>query len=295
MLWGESTPVVWEDFASSHANFRDCADTALVEHILNGKQPHYSGFSNLPSGSDGAVVIFRSMQNAGYIGRLQEELAKLKWAVLVLVGDELGKFPTAEAYGIHPNMRVWLQYPHPGNDTADRYIPCGYPPQAARIIPGYLLKAWPRQQNWFFSGQTQNQNRMDCAKAFRLRNDGLWHGTRGFWQGMKREEYYRQMVTSKFIPCPHGTGTPDTFRFSEALEARCVPISCARDYLSRVFGEHPIPVVDSWFDAPALMETILPNWKAKSLEIAEWWSDYKQGLVLKMKNDIHELKERGII
>lgn len=290
MLWGESTPVVWEDYASSHSNFRDCAVTAIVEDLFDPKQPHYIRLNSLPVETEGAIVVFMSPGNVGFIDKLKEDLAKLKWVILMLVGDECGVFPTADIHKMHLNMRVWLQYPHPGNDTADHYIPCGYPPQASKIIPGYLEKAWYRQQDWFFSGQIQNQNRRDCQKAFSLMPNGSWQGTRGFWQGLEHREYYRQMVTSKFVLCPHGVN-PDTFRMAEALEARCIPITTAREYYSKVFGEHPIPVVDSWFDAPALMQSILPRWEEKSMEIAEWWSDYKKNLVTKMRNDIHELRE----
>ena len=294
--------VVWENYEYPERNIREWGSNALLEDTLVRSKwgeslIHRRRFAELPNDISGAVVICPN-NNAGHIGRLYQDLQKLSWVMLLIVGDEDGIFPTPNVRALHSNMKVWYQYPRQGNDTADRYMICGYPPQAQKLLPGLLAKNLSRNHAWFFSGQSQNERRHQCITQLRTDSRGDLQVTKGFWQGFAHEEYYRRMVSAKIVPCPAGTSTPDTFRLAEALEAGCIPIADGRgpnserhDYWRQVFGgDVPFPVADSWNNLPRQISDILVGWESKARDIGEWWKSYKRNLVNAFENDIEEIQ-----
>lgn len=297
------TAVVWEDYSSPRSNKRERADTTIVEDTFLRTRInflHYDRFESLSKDHDGAVVVLNAASNAGYVARLQEDLIKLRWVVLMLVGDEDSLFPSSQIYGKHSNMRVWLQMPRPyANDSADRYLICGYPPQA-KILQSLLQENKSRIINWFFSGQVQNIRRSDCVHKLRsigCLTPGVLNTTTGFWKGMPHDDYYRTMAQSKIIPCPAGTCTPDTLRMGEALEAGCLPLVDGRGpkgefsrYWSLVFREQPpFPIVDSWYDICVAAQ--LRDWESSAKKVAIWWENYKNKLSDNLIDDIKTLIE----
>ncbi len=95
--------------------------------------------------------------------------------------------------------------------------------------------------------------------------------------------YRDMMLDTIFVPSPTGWWNLDSFRLCEALECGCIPIVERQpiDYFGKFFGDHPFMVVDSWDQAPALMNALINDpvgleWRRQ--QCCDWWNGYKNQL-----------------
>jgi hypothetical protein len=165
-----------------------------------------------------------------------------------------------------------------------------------------------RKHLWCFAGNVVKQSRKAMMAAMSGVGGGHVHGTNrvnprvaasgedaGFEAPLTLADYARLMSESVFAPCPAGWENLVSFRVCEALEAGCIPIVERRpcfDYFGHLFGEHPIPTVEDWNDAPALIEALRADPAAldkKRLACANWWRDYKASLVLTIRDRIRQI------
>lgn len=229
---------------------------------------------------DGAVIFIRSNSNLTYIKQFNEEIAKLKWCLIIVTENE----NCNNFYKMikHKNCKIWLQTPG-AFDNADYYLPFGWP---TNIESSYNKE---RKYDWFFSGQVTHSRRIKCVESLRGIKNGNLIETGGFGQGLAHSEYIENMRQSKIVPCPGGAIIPDTFRVYEALESGCVPVVDRHgglvyyegDYWNKVLGEVPFPVVTYWKNLPVIIKRILTDWPKKQLEVSKWWENYK----LRVKED----------
>lgn len=88
-------------------------------------------------------------------------------------------------------------------------------------------------------------------------------------------EIYKKTL---FIPCPMGYCHIETLRLYEALEWGCIPIIKkynGEDYYLKIFGKHPIPVINEWSEIIETMERIRNGDIDKlMLEINSWYSEF---------------------
>jgi hypothetical protein len=173
------------------------------------------------------------------------------------------------------------------DDPSILVIPIGY----REGPPSLNIRALPaRRYVWSFAGQVQRSSRPEMVAAlsqiepyFLMRTDKRDDG-RMLDRFVEREEYYDVMTDSMFAPCPMGNVNIECFRFYEALECGTVPIVEKRlgfDYYRSLLGDHPIPTVSSWSDAPHLIRDCLRHpAKLEELqgECMAWWKSYKPRL-----------------
>lgn len=259
-------------------------DHGLLEHLLRRFDCAYHELSEIPDDMIGAVVVIPARNQAGDVVKLNEQIAKLKWCVVILTGDEESDFPWRELK--HPNMRVWVMSPKQGiHDDAANRIGSGYRYEQPDEMRKLGLQ--DRSLDWFFAGQITHPAREACAVQLRSMPNGRLVETSGFGQGIEYPEYVKGIVGAKFVPCPSGPATPDTFRLYEALEAGCIPIADGGDYWSYLLGETPpFPVVSNWEVLPSVMPELLRDWPHNSNLTYGWWQLYKRRMADKLEDQV---------
>lgn len=251
---------------------------------------HHTDFKEV---NEGAVVILPARFQADCIDKLNEDISKLKWCVLILTGNEDDEFPCEKIN--HQNIKIWVQLPREKHKEY-RKLPNGYPPQVKLLKE---LNPSKREKDWFFAGQVRDHVRRQlCVKYLKEIPNGDLVETDGFAKGLSHEEYYQRMVNSKIAICQSGAKVPDTFRLYEALEAGCIPIVdevsvdiCDFEgYFTYLFDEDvPFPVLRNYETLSEQIKENLENWKEKSNKIFAWWQNYKRNLAYRLHNDIREV------
>lgn len=257
-------------------------------------------FEHLTSleGLQGAVVVFPARSQVEYADRLQSDLQKLQWVVLMVVGDEEAVFPIEKIS--HPNLRLWIMSPRKNRNYPEgtRYLGSGFPPQARPELA--KLDGRERPLDWFFAGQITHERRGQMARAIESKyqkGEGGFYPSKGFAQGLPHDEYYRGLGSAKIAFCPSGPATPDTFRLFEALEAGCVPIADCRihgdnngfgdDYWTWFFGEEPpFPVLTDYEQLPGYTADTLEAGVPLSNRVFAWWMKKKRQMAYWLESDL---------
>lgn len=244
---------------------------------------------------EGAIVIVHGGREVGRFEKLQADINKLEWVLLIYLGDEEGSFPSE--FIQHPNKISWVQEPIPGrHDFADRYLIDGYTPQTHKL----RYETLPRELDWVFAGQVTHERRRNCVDALRTIDwGGVIVETKGYCQGVSLEEYHRLLGRAKIVPCPSGPCAPDAARAWEALECGAVPIldeyspkfQCD-GYWDTVLGPHPLPVIRDWAALPFRIKELLPIWPEKTRECQLWWRSYKDRMHEGLIADLIKLTQR---
>lgn len=307
-------PVVWLSYRMPSICARGTWDTGLLERIVDRRawRPvdaidfrSVVGFQELPADADGAVVIIGAQHHhlPQEVERLNADLARLRWVVLMLAGDECSLFPIRQL-APHPAMRLWIMTPrrhlHGDVPKHSTFIGEGYREDTPTLLAASAAEAAERPLDWFFAGQVTHQRRQDLVAALRAL-EGRYKGdlveTPGFLQGLPREEYLRRIASAKVVPCPAGPGTPDSFRLYEALEAGCLPLADAvtpegwPGYWLFVYGDNlPFPVVEDWADLPAIMDEALAGWPANANRASAWWQAEKRRLAYRLDDDVRAVR-----
>ena len=244
----------------------------------------------------GAVVIVPARHHASEedVEWLHERVAALDWCLLVLAGDEEWDFPSSR-FPVSVNRKLWIMQPRPEHEGLG-LLPGGWSPGTREGIAKYRDEAEARPLDWFFAGQVTHDRRRDCVLELRDLPNGKLVATKGYMQGIERDEYRRLVASSKVMPCPSGPYTVDTNRPLEAMEAGTVPIVDTRspmgprfDYWGLVFGDHPLRTVAEWFEVRAQMKEVLADWTFESNRVFAWWQGYKRDLCHRFERDVQAL------
>lgn len=259
--------------------------------------------------SEGAVVVFPARSQVDCIDKLNADIKRLKWLVLILTGDEANEFPADKVK--HPNMKLWIMSANPEKHVEGaRKIGSGFPPQALKYLPEMGTKALRRPLDYFFAGQITHERRqmlateLDTLKEFQEHNglEGEYVFSAGFTQGMKHEDYYATLAAAKVAPCPSGPESPDSFRLYEALEAGCVPVVDAYspklrhdNYWTWFFDEEPpFPVYTDANQIRGYITDSAERYVPLGNRIFAWWQSKKRQMAYWLRNDIKDLNG-GII
>jgi hypothetical protein len=289
-------PVIWHAQEDSRGYY-NC--TAMVNDLFDshGCGPHYPARNKMPD-VEGAIVVVHGGRELGGLDRLNRDIEPLKWALLIVLGDEECSFPVEQIE--HPNKKIWIQEPLPGrHDFADRFILDGYTPHTRSHL-NQLPKGMERDLDWCFAGQMTHERRWACRNA--LQNidwGGVIVESKGYCQGVSLLEYYRLLRRAKIVPCPSGPFSPDSARVCEALEVGAIPIlddlSPKRKepgFWHYVLGEHPLPVITNWAELPEMIKDLKRDWGRRQEECLTWWADYQQRFTSWLGEDIKCLTTR---
>lgn len=259
------------------------------------------GFAELPNDAEGAVIVLPARYHANDVDKLNADIARLKWAVIMLVGDEAAEFPSEKI--VHPNMIIWVMTPHiDKHESADRLLVNGWPPKTRELLRQYKTEADERPLDWFFAGQVTHSRRKKCVKQLKKMPEhlnGKLIETPGFTQGVPHEEYFKLMASAKVVPCPSGAVIPDSFRVYEALEAGCLPIvdglsptGGSRGYWPFLLDEDnlPFPVIENWDDLPGHTQYHTDVWPKSNNKAFAWWQNFKRNMVYNLEDDINRLR-----
>lgn len=264
----------------------------FTHHDVRGPFPHY----------DGAVVAFTGMGCAPDADWLIGEINDMRWALVLILGNEQWDFPWHRLPET-ARRKVWVMNPLPEHAHLSNRLPGGpYPGTHAEMAP-YAHLAAERPLDWFFAGQATNARRHACVDALLRVPHGSLYRTTGFMQGMPSEEYSRNVVSTKVVPCPSGPMTLDANRPLSALEAGAIPLldmvkpqDPQFDYWSLVFGEdHECPQIIDWNDAPEFIAALVANWRPKSNQVFSWWQQWKRRTANQLDSDIRTLAQEPAI
>src|SRR5215469_2245654 len=108
--------------------------THMINELFDAHNCDHFGSKEIPENLNdgGAIVVVHGGRELGGIDRLNRDIERLKWVLLVFLGDEEGSFPIELVE--HENKCVWIQEPRfpVRHDGADRYIIDGYPHACSR-------------------------------------------------------------------------------------------------------------------------------------------------------------------
>lgn len=161
--------------------------------------------------------------------------------------------------------------------------PVGYRAGFARPQPP--PPADSRRHLWCFAGDPYKSTRADMLEHMRKIGEGREHLSRGFNNSaaLPIDAYRDLLETSVFVPAPCGNENLESFRAWEALEAGAIPIVERRpgyDYFREWLGDHPLPTVTSWREAPTLIASLRRDggFEAHRQTCQNWWEAEKARL-----------------
>lgn len=277
-------------------------DCALPRYILTnlGMQCMYHeglGAAKVVCPSGPGVIVIPGRHSTKDYEKLNEAADGFSRIIFLIIGDEEGVFDASMLQ--HGNKKVWwLMPPITPMQRVDRVGPNGWPAGTIEMLQTARKEIGKeRTYDFSFAGQATHERREACIRAaHQISSSGFIFPTVGFTLGLPRQGYYNVMAASKFILCPSGPCTPDSFRFAEALEAGCVPIvdglapkpGYPEGYWSYVFNDHPLPfpVLTDWAELPEMFPRLLENFEEHQRRCAAWWQMEKELLILRMQEDL---------
>lgn len=271
------TLVRWLNLYPKTVDHGEMWDQQIVHWLLSPKPWSDDSATSGQLHQQGAIVILAGGFHAAEtdIDRINHLLWHEPWVVYVVTSDEESKFNVDLLS--HPNRKVWVQSHKPGRYDQYGKLPMGWSPHP----PVYAAKT----MDWSFAGQVTHSRRKEMAAVLRGLEGGKLIKTEGFTQGLPPSSYMQLLAESKIVPAPSGPATVDSFRLYEALRSGAIPIletatptESQADYWENLFGEHPLPVVESWYELPEVLGRTLDHWPQKWAEVGEWWLSWRRDL-----------------
>lgn len=289
----------WQNHGAISMHILDDLFGGRVAPLQKHEFVHHESFDEIPRGGSGVVVALAGMTHQWMLDimRLNKDLQRFKWAIVMSVSDE-GNYFKFEELCRPQHLRIWTQETNPNRNPHHRLM-CG-PSENSGLLDQFV--GIPKILDWMFAGQVKEyRRRQSCVEQLRKMSGGLLVETSGFQeQKITPLDYYKSLASARIAPCPGGTDSPDAWRVWDAFNAGCIPIldnktqfdSYPSGYWTKMFGETPpVPVLDSWDDLPALVDDLLIGWDTKQKRVEDWWKTYKTNLVATLEKEITELSK----
>ncbi|HSX04700.1 MAG TPA: exostosin family protein [Rhabdochlamydiaceae bacterium] len=239
-------------------------------------------------------IIIASNDKKKKCKRYYDELAKRKCKFAIIqISDERYAIPDDFYRQATFVLRHYWHENYGKNVTA---FPLGYKSGFLRHFSGKELNdASHRKYVWSFAGQIKKSTRGPMIESMKKIPHYHIYETFTFHDpnALSPENYRALLLNTIFVPCPRGWSNLESFRVYEALETGCIPIveKDSGDYFGKLLGSYPFPSVESWEEAPALIQNLLANpmelEKLRS-HCHDWWMEYKKQLKLDIAKVIKE-------
>jgi len=263
-------------------------DYGLLKEVFDKYNIKQIQVTSIPQ-TERAFIVVPGAQNLGQEEKINKEIQNVLRLVLFITGDEEGRFDITKIN--HPNAEIWIQYPYEKHASFNK-LPIGVPKHLKELAPEYPSKDY----EVYFSGQITHPRRQQIAAVMPTMPNSLFTPTAGFAQGGDPKDYYKALASAKIAPAPSGAATIDTFRFFEAIEMLCLPISDnidskgnTRDFYKDVFGyDIPVNSVSNWSEIRLLVPNLLVEYPQNMHKVVSWWIKYKRDLGIKIMRQVNE-------
>jgi hypothetical protein len=107
-----------------------------------------------------------------------------------------------------------------------------------------------------------------------------------------RAAYLETLADSVFVACPMAGQHIETRRVYDALEMGAIPVVERRrrfDYFAALLGDHPLPTVRAWSEAPDLVRALLSDHTGLASlheRVVSWWAATKRSLARAAQLDV---------
>jgi len=209
-------------------------------------------------------------------------------------------------YSLYTNplcKHVFRNYIHPGLAHMKKvtHFGIGYKSEVSDITHEAANKTCAhRSLAWSFSGYSKKSDRELLLQMWGSIEPHSIHRSGGFGVDLlQNTDYKNQLLESKFVLCPVGNCSLDTFRIYEALENGCIPITIKRNinqpwvrflesYWEDLF-ESKVPFLchETWEAGFLNMVELLQNAEKCELlrqKCCAFWQKYKRDLQAKVQN-----------
>jgi len=232
-------------------------------------------------------------------------------AIIFHTGDETGRL--TYGYDDPRVVKIFRSYyhPHVAESYSDLvYFPVGYGRNFTGLPSIPNLPPSQREFNWAFYGNINECNRKDMDAAMQTVPKGSSRMSQSWKNGnLPAEQMKRILQNAIFCPTPSGWQIPDSFRFTEVLEAGCIPIICRNQedpnpswgdtvqYFDEFFQLSGTPLSDDiiqvnvWADAPPIVMELLKDINSldeRYRRIEIWYNKYKATLRSKVDETFRE-------
>jgi len=276
---------------------KSCYERDWLEHCLS-RVPHYE---IQPSNTliPGAIIIANQLANHRAMFE-RYEMAQVPFNLIHLSDEYLDD--DYRVYTFKQCKRVFRNYLSPLflNLPNIRSFGIGYRDQFANQCQ--QLKQLPRTLVWSFAGYLKKSDRTLICQLFERFTPYVIHETGGFNIGLLNTTEYAQLLcSSKFVLCPVGNCSLDTFRLYEACEAGAIPVTLysnvnqpfvrfIQNYWAMLFGVHELPFIvsHSWEENVQKMAFYLEHpetYKELCRRCDVFWQVYKETL----QNDFSDM------
>ena len=274
----------------------DFLDFDWIREVLEqtDTNEHFDGRFDLMV--DNSIVVVSSVFGYERVSSYVEKLEKrgLKY-VLVHLSDQFH----SDDWSHYPSQRLVLRthwdrkYGHLDNVLV---IPLGYTTgfrkASEQVVRNDILD---RKYLISFAGDTSKASRHGLNELVSRFDSSFLHET-SRWNdpaALEKEEYKAVMFDSKFVFCPRGFWSVDTFRLYEALECGAIPVvetSSPIDYFEDLFGPYPFLSYVRPEQAVSQVNALLSrdDELVRTQErCREWWSARKEDYKRRIANRIH--------
>jgi hypothetical protein len=279
--------LIWQTFNGDQTTFEFEYTTELL--FKNIEQNRIFDDGQLSTVLDNSVIIYSNNSNniSDDFNNYLNKFVELGYTFYLLHFSNENLSHNCEYYSKAKN--VFRNY-YDSNITSENvtFIPLG-------VKSGFLNKdgnsSNTKEYEFTFIGQPKS-DRQELLSIIESMENVFTHKTNS-WNcstSLTQDECMSIYNKTKFTPCPMGWVHPDSFRLMECLESGSIPILKNYnnlEYFTKVWGESPIPVVNSWEEIKTYYNMNIDEYNELHNKVTNWYNEFKIQLTSKIKNKLN--------
>ena len=284
----EKINLIWQTSEGDQTQFEFEYTTKLLFNQF--EQNKIFDYGSLSTVMDNSVIIYSNNTNSvsnEFINYLDKFLEKgYKFYLLHFSNEDLNH--NCEYYS--KANHVFRNY-YDSNIKLDNvtFIPLGVKSGFLSEEDNFQIQN-SKKYNLSFIGQPKSDREellhvMERIESCFIHKTNSWNCS----TSLSQKECIEIYKSTKFVPCPKGWVHPDSFRLMECLESGSIPILKNYDnlyYFKNIWGETPIPVVDSWEEVSNITNMTNEEYEQLYDKVGSWYSKFRIQLPEKIKNTI---------